>query len=457
MSEKNIAKAAGAVSIGSLIVQAGGVLGQFVYAIWLTPSDFGLWATASASMALVGALLNAGEANAYLAGSSVGISGPFKRSRTFNYMLTAVGMLVAVNFTLFADLEVAAMITVLACGLPLQGRATMLIAAFIKIRSRSTLIAFQAVGTVVRLLIGIMVASIWASPLALALAYVSYSLVVVFLGQVWIKRSAPQLASAESAPVGSWSLRVDRAVHQVSQTLPNQIDYLTISIFAGAQVLGLYFFAYQATSAISAMLSSPLSKATMSELSGIERARRVPLVCRFLILIVALVGLGSALVSLIIQPLSDFLGERWQDVLAPLVILLSSLPARFVIPITEALNMVNAKWRRSIWINVADALGVCASAVIALVGVGGGVVTLAIFVTIWKVAFGNVRAIVSLRGQRLLAFVAIVVPSTLYAAIFAMSVLVYGYFGWLAFVAVLIIVSAQLIVFVATMMRARRR
>lgn len=456
MSEKNITKTAGAVSIGGLIVQAGGALGQFLYVIWLTPADFGLWAAASAAVALVGSVTNAGEANAYLASRSSGISGPFRRSARFNYLLGAVGLLIAIFFAVFVDLRVAPLIAVLAFGLPLQGRAAMLVAVFIKTRSQSKLISYQVIGTLVRLSVGIFVAIIWQSPFALALSYISYSAIVVVLGNLWIKRFAPPLVTSPSEPSGSWSLRVDRAVHQFSQILPHQSGYLTTSMFASAQLLGLYFFAYQATSAISAVVGPPLSKATMAELTRVEKSERIPLVWRFLILVTALVALYAALVGLASQPVLGLIGERWAGVLAPLVILLSSLPARFILPVTEALFMVSAKWRRSTSINFMDAAGVALSAFIALVILEGDVAVLAACITFWQVGYGNIRAIFALPGHRVLTLITIVLPNTLVVVFFATSVMQLGYLHWIAFLCVLVITGAQLVVFVVSARRARQ-
>jgi O-antigen/teichoic acid export membrane protein len=456
MIEKNIAKATGAVSLGSLIVQVGGILGQFVYAIWLTPSDFGLWAAASAAMALIGAFVNAGEANAYLAGKAAGVREPFKRSKYFNYFLAILGILLAVGYGMYVDYHVAILIVILAFGIPLQGRGAMLISMFIKVHHRSRLISFQAIATIVRLLVGVIVASIWHSSLALAFAYVTYSLVLVLLGQMWLHRKVPHLLAAESNPAGSVTLRVDRAMHQFSQTLPNQIDYLTISILASAQTLGLYFFAYQATSAVSGMLSSPLSKAMTSELSTVEPRERVPIVARFLVLVVAAVTLTTAFASLMLQPLSELLGSRWQDVVNPLVILLASLPARFVIPVTEALYMVSSYWRRSSAINLADAFGISIAVVISLLVLDGDIIVLVSFVTFWKVIFGNTRALLSLKGRRLFAFLTTVLPNTLTALLITISVDIHGALTVPAFACILGIAVLQLICFVFSLKRDRR-
>lgn len=454
MSEKNIAKAAGAVSIGSLIVQVGGVLGQLLYAFWLDPGDFGLWATASASVALVGSFLNAGEANAYLAGRALGVKGAFKRSGTFNYFLAALGSLIAIIYAVFFDMKIAILIVILVVGLPLQGRSSMLIASFIKTRSQAKLITFQAIATIVRLLVGVLVASIWMSAIALALAYVSYSVALAILGHLWIKRTAPYLLSLTSESAGSRSLRFDRAIHQFSQTLPNQIGYLTTSIFASAQLLGLYFFAYQATSAISGVLASPLSKATMSELSHVDKSQRIPVAWRFLVLVVASVSLLSSCISLMVQPLSGIVGEDWRPVLAPLVIMLASLPARFVLPITEALYMVNAKWRRSIWINLSDAGGIVLSTIIALVVLDGDVVVLAVAITLWKVIFGNTRAFFALPGRRILTAAVIILPNTLFVLVSSVSVIKLGYFHWLAFFVILLTSGIQLVVVYLSLRRS---
>ena len=447
MSERNISRAAGAVSLGSLLVQAGGVLGQFLYAIWLTPADFGLWATASASVALLGAFTNGGEANAYLAGKRLGISATFKRSQLINIVLAAVTTLLALIIAVIADPRVALLIVLLAIGIPLQGRGAMLVAVFIKVRNRSALIMFQAISTCFRLVVGVCVASIWQSPLALALAHLTYALVLVVIGQIWIKLHGASLLKASSASAGTWTLRIDRALHQVSQVLPHQIGYLTVSLLASAQLLGLFFFAYQATSAISGVLASPLSKATMSELSRVGRSQRVAIVSRFLILTIALVGTLTALVSVIVQPVSSLVGDTWQGVFAPFVILLASLPARFVFPVTEALYMVDGKWRRSMFINLLDAFGVATSAFIALKVLNGDVILLAVAITMWKVLYGNYRAFITLPGKRLIVIVAVIVPNTLFPVITAISVISLGYFHWIAFLTVVAIALFQLLLY----------
>lgn len=442
MSEGSIVKGAASVTTGTVFVQLGGSLGQFVYAFWLTPEDFGVWATASASVALLGAFMNAGEANGYLAGGSFGLRGVLRNALRINAVLALIALGLSAVYCAAGNVKVAFLVLMLAVSLPLQGRASMFVAAFIKTRLHTELVLAQVLATLLRLSVGIAAAAIWHSPIALALALLANSSAMVVLTHLQARRRAPEILEVASEPASPWRLRIDRAIHQFSQTLPTQIDYLVVSLVATPQLLGLYFLAYQASAAISGLVAAPLSKTAMAELSRIPSDERFLVVGRLLLGILGVAGLLAAIGGFLALGAREVLPGRWVDVVAPFAILLASVPARFMAPISESLNMVNGKWRRSSVINGIDT---CGTALMAVSAVTGSVVVVSICIALWKGLFGCGRVLMALRGLRLSFIGLIVAPPLACISLTAWSVGIHGRLVWPILLSVMTLSLAQLV------------
>src|ERR1700712_6137458 len=69
-SLRGVVKGVATLSVGTVLVQTVAMLSQVIFAFWLTPSQFGYWASAGSLMVVLTALTNLGEVNGYLANPS---------------------------------------------------------------------------------------------------------------------------------------------------------------------------------------------------------------------------------------------------------------------------------------------------------------------------------------------------------------------------------------------------
>lgn len=407
MSQPRIIRGAAGLTVGTLFVQAGGAVGQFIYAIWLTPQDFGVWATASASIFVLGALVNAGEVNGYLVEPASGLRDVLSRTRRINLVLCVLALSIAAIYALIGSIDVAAVTVILAVALPLQGRTDLLVAAFIKGRLNVQLVVAQIIATVIRLSVGIGAAWLWRSPIALGLAVLGYTMTMVLINGYQVKRHPSAVIMRGTAGTPPLHLRRDRATHKVTQVLPAQIDYFLVSLIASQELLGIYYLAYQATSAITGVITGPLTRTTIAELSHIDGEQRTRVAGALLLQVTALSTIGVLVVTALASKLQPLIPESWAGVIVPFAILLAGVPARFLTPLGEALDIVNGRWRRSSALNLVDAAGTSLASLTAL---SGDVVLLSLAISVWKVLFGAGRGMMALEGGRRPAALGVVSP-----------------------------------------------
>ncbi|GAA3867383.1 hypothetical protein GCM10022275_16360 [Tessaracoccus defluvii] len=344
-----------------------------------------------------------------------------------NAALLVVGLVIGFGYLMVGDATVALLIGVIALDLPFQGRSAMYVAEFIKARRQGQLIVAQVIATLVRVSVGICVAALVGSSLALGLAMLANSIVMVAVGYLLGVKRGEGGGEAFSEAGPSLRFRAQLALHQVSQVLPSQVDYMVVAAAASPALLGAYFVSYQATGAISGVLAGPLSKATMSELQRVPPAERSGATFRVVLIVTSGMGLVAAALGVVVSQGMWLLPAKWADVGMPLTVLLASLPARFMTPLSEALNMVRSRWRRSTGINVIDTAG---TALASLVALSGNIVYLAIAITVWKLVFGMARVLVALEGLRRPALGGIVLPALLGVLGTVFSVLRFGELHW---------------------------
>src|SRR5689334_14711901 len=84
------------LAAGSAGAQAIGAMASLLAAIWLSPSDFGVWATVTSALAVVASLTNAGEINAYLSDPVETLVSRRRTGFRWNLLLAGVGLCYAV-------------------------------------------------------------------------------------------------------------------------------------------------------------------------------------------------------------------------------------------------------------------------------------------------------------------------------------------------------------------------
>lgn len=434
------------LSIGTAVARAMAAVGQLLLAVWLSPTDFGYWAAATSVISVLTGLANFGEVNGYLSGQGGTFSQARRAILRVNTVLAGSGALIAVLYWIDGNTMVAALAAISAVSIPLIGDAELMYSTGVKYKAYARVVTAQILAAVAKIVVGVVIAAAFASPLAFAVSTVVFYLLM----DIVILRRVPSLTHAEVDTVRTVPprTRLTWGVNSLFVTLPIQVGFIVAQFGASAEVLGLYFLAYQVSLGLSGLVSVPLARVALSSLSNETFDRRVPLsmeLCRLFVFAVS--GL-AALVSLFAPLIGSVLGAEWTAAAPAVVILLASLAVRMMSPILDGLQQANNRWWQGTAFNAVDTAGTAAA---ALVSFTGDLMLLVSAVAMWKVLFGLVRAAWLLRSARPLPVLATLLPALV------MSLLI----GGSAFLAppasTVVLVCALVISVVGTLLTARAR
>ncbi len=394
------------LSIGTAVARALAAVGQLLLAVWLTPTDFGYWAAATSVISVLTGLANFGEVNGYLSGQG----GTFAQARRailrVNTILAGSGAIIAALYWVDGNATVAALAAISALSIPLIGDAELMYSTGVKYKAYARVVAAQIAAAAAKIIVGVVIAAVFASPLAFAVSTVVFYLLMDAL----ILRRVPILTAQEggSTRVVPPRTRLTWGVNSLFVTLPIQVGFIVAQFGASAEVLGLYFLAYQVSLGLSGLVSVPLARVALSSLAREDAGRRVPLsmeLCRLFVFAVS--GL-AALVSLFTPLIGAVLGPEWTTAAPAVVILLASLAVRMMSPILDGLQQANNRWWQGTAFNAVDTAGTAAA---ALMSFSGDLLLLVSAVALWKVLFGLVRAAWLLRSARRLPLMATLLPA----------------------------------------------
>ncbi|WP_314452504.1 hypothetical protein [uncultured Microbacterium sp.] len=434
------------LSIGTAVARALAAVGQLLLAVWLTPTDFGYWAAATSVISVLTGLANFGEVNGYLSGQGGTFSQARRAILRVNAVLAGSGAIIAALYWIDGNAVVAALAAVSALSIPLIGDAELMYSTGVKYKVYARVVTAQIIAAGAKIFVGVVIAALFASPLAFAVSTVVFYVLMDAL----ILRRLPALTAAESESARSVSRRTRFmwGVNSLFVTLPIQVGFIVAQFGASAEVLGLYFLAYQVSLGLSGLVSVPLARVALSSLSREAPERRVPLsmeLCRLFVFAVS--GL-AALVSLLTPLMGSVLGEDWAAAAPAVVVLLASLAVRMMSPILDGLQQANNRWWQGTAFNAVDTAGTAAA---ALVSFTGDLLLLVSAVALWKVLFGLVRAAWLLRSARPLSLLGTLLPALV------MSLLIGGASflpqpGW-----TIVLVSAAAVSAAGALMMARSR
>ena len=98
-------------------------------AIWLTPTQFGYWASALSVISILAGIVNFGEVNAFLARSGMSFARLRSRTRRLNALLALSCVPVVALYVAAGRYEVALLAAIVAASIPVQGEADVLYAS----------------------------------------------------------------------------------------------------------------------------------------------------------------------------------------------------------------------------------------------------------------------------------------------------------------------------------------
>lgn len=379
------------LSIGTTLARILAVVAQSILIVWLDPEQFAHWALASAAMAAPIALRNFGQVAGFLANPSIAFDDIVSRARRENILLGLLSLPIA-GYLAFVDrTDSAVLVLLLGIAIPFQGEADLWYAQFVDSRRTWELIAGQVAASVARLVCAVAIGAAFESSLAFGLSYiVLHATQIAFLrGRrgVGVRKVPPGRPSIGQKDRRRW------AVNAVSLNLAAQVDYLVVAAIASPVLLGLYFFAYQATVGVSGTVGLPLSRIALSALAAGERGRDLlaASILARMATIATVVVVGAATTVIV---LGHLLPDQWAPAAPAIALLLGSVPARLMVPVVAALDQAWGRWSRNSVINAVDCVG---TAIACLAAIGGDLLILCLSVSIWKTAFAIIRVFDALR------------------------------------------------------------
>jgi O-antigen/teichoic acid export membrane protein len=435
------------LSVGTTLVQLMVVVGQTLLVVWLSPQQFGLWATATASMAVLTGLVNFGEVNGYLAGEGTRLREARRMIWRLNAVLVLGAAAIAAGYAVAGRPELAILVVLTGLNIPLLGESNLLYAAYVRQRRNGHVVRAQVVSALVRTAVAVAIAWLTGSAIAFAVAMLLQS--VVMLGLLaprtrrWLDEARPR-----TARIG-WRQRATWAVQAVCQLLPTQVDFLVVSVVGGTTLLGIYFFAYQATVGLSALVAKPLVKSVLAALAAHDERTRPALAEKLMSITSAGTGAAAAVAVGAITLVAGLLPSEWQAAAPVIGILLASIPARFLTALSDTVQMAGGFWWRSTALNVVDAVGTAAA---ALTAITGNLMVLAVAIVAWKIIIMAVRVWQSPLGLPARGRAMIVGPAALVAGALTAGVLIGRTSLWLLTAGVL----AASVVRIAVVWRGHR-
>ena len=418
------------LSIGTIGTRGLAAVGQILLAFWLTPTEFGFWASANSILAFVAGLANFGEVNGYLSGHGAHFAIARGVTRRLNSVLTLGGLVIAGAYAFAGRWEVAVLGAIVAITIPFQGESDLLYSASVKHNRFRKAVTAQFGAAVSKVALGVIIAVLTHSALAIAISTFAYSLVM----DVWLYRVVGKQARAEPESRGAEIARSQRfswAVNSWMMTLPLQVGFVVGQFVASAHLVGLYFFSFQITMGISGVLSGPLSKVSLSTLGRADEKHRTALALDLSSFFGAALLVVCALGAMVAAPITPFISHQWLAAIPATVILVGSLPIRMMTPVMDAYQQSQNRWWQSTAFNAADTIG---TALAALTLLTGSITVLATALTAWKIALGIARTWIVLRNASVWGRITLTVPLALGTAALCAGALTHGWVScvWLA-------------------------
>lgn len=404
-SAREILKSVSGVASGNAASRVIAAVSQLILCVWLSPAEFGYWAAAVSTTALISGLTNWGDVNGYLSGRIRSARSIHRRLFVGNLALGLVGGAIAALYLLFGGGTVGLLILLIAISVPLAGEADFRHAVAIKTRNHRAAIVAPFAAAIVKLSVGVALATISHSAWALAASFCAYHVAMILcLRSVFDADRVPDSSTGGYCAV-SLGERAVWAVNAWSVRLPLHSAILVCQFLAGPEMLGILYLSFQATIGISGLIAVPLGRVTLANLATLERQTRDVVTARLGMILTAVVVIVVGVVVYGCRTVVPVLSGEWRSAAAVIAILSASLPARIVTPLVDARQMANGEFRQGTVLNLVDAAG---TAIAALTCLSGDPLIVAVALAAWKVVFCSVRLVVVVG---LMTLVGIVIPS----------------------------------------------
>jgi PST family polysaccharide transporter len=201
-------------------------------------------------------------------------------------------------------------------------------------------------------------------------------------------------------------------------------DYLVLGLLLPTAVVGQYFFGYQFTQQISALMAINLIYVLMPVLSRLasdppRQAQALLRTCRVSVMVLSMLSLGFAVV---IDPLETLIWNNKWDAAVPLMQVFSlAAPLRIFTANIQTMLNARGQFKTVAWLSLLEGIVYMAAAGLAALAVGANLAPLAALIATAHVAFNLGLSVVYMRrwGIEAGAFLKAILPAWLAALLCA--------------------------------------
>lgn len=384
-----------------LIARVTGFLSQLVLGYLLSDEDFGLYATALGLSAMVSVFRDAGVGRLLIVRSSEyqRLARPVMELATI-FNLMAAGLLIGAGLIAAAAKDapiLAWMMLVLAGAVLLRSPTVVYRSKAMADLNFGLLWRIDVVGLFIQHGLIVVLALAGLGPLSFVLPMLAVALYEVIALRLRTG-GAPGMRLTwalfrEIFHTTKWIM-----VGGAGMALIIQGDYLAVSFFETAGVLGLYFFGYRFASSVSQVFTGSLGNVLMPALtkarSDPERLHRgFVRALGLLALTMSFVGMFGAVTA---PAFIHFAWQgRWDGAIAPAVAVFATQMIRSVSVIGTVVSEATGRWRVRALMLAIDAIGTVSSAAIG--AYIGGVVEISVSIAIYRTLWGLILCTVGAR------------------------------------------------------------
>ena len=353
-------------SVFSIAVGKGAsLIAQLILGWLLSKEDFALYAIAISWSTIVMALRNGGtqrlliQKGTHYADLAVMY---LKFALLFNVGGFAILMAAAPILSgLYDSHALQVMVWILGLSLPLSTAAMMFqakLSADLEFAKVSRLIILSSLARH-----GSMVVFAWLGlgPLSFVLPLCVVALLETALGWYWAKYWPPSRSLTWPAIRGIFQDSRWVMITALASELTINGDYLAISLIQSKELLGVYFFGYQLSLALVALVTSSLDTVMMPTFSALggDPSRQTELFMRGTRLLAvastfACFGLALAAPALI----HALWAGKWDEAIPVVQILSLAMPVRLIIPLCRAMLEARGQWRLVSTLSICDGAGI---------------------------------------------------------------------------------------------------
>lgn len=370
----------------------------------LVPADLGIYAQASAATNIVFAFrdLGVGRLLVQRPDRFRERSGPAMTTAVTTDILLATATIVIARLVGPGERQIVQVVDLLALALVVSAPSVVYQAGLAATGRFRRLAWLSAASAVARYGVTLVAAVAGAEGVSLAWGALAASLFDSVAGRLSMDHWAPGTSWRRRATSGTgrfltehWSAGMWVGFSTLAIAVQTQGDNLVIAWLTNPTVLGLYFFAYQLTVAVSSLFTVGFSNVLLPALAkteeGAARQSAVERVLRTTAVMASPVAVSAGFVLPVV--IVGIWGSKWLAAALPAEVLAVSLGARLLTPVAMAVYQVQGRWRSGALVGAVDGGLIVGAAIVG--SVSGEVATVAYAVAL-------VRSVAAL-GEGILA------------------------------------------------------